>query len=277
MAIAHEELPSTWSILGRRVDASRDASLVAAGLVQTDQEPTHKETLLHLAMKLGLVKLSKFSVGQPGGTLPLVLPSEDGATPLDLAEQNGHFKLVEVFSNCVSSGCVTFSAAGVLGCWLAVLQEGSHACMLTLPAERASTLAQLAFGSSFQSSHSPDVARVEVGKEACMCFVRLSTALTLTLDHTSKHLLESDVRLFRKHFWNSLLLHESINSNHLEPVEDPEMRCSTTNSVEGPVSLAPDDLSQDDVKPFQGTVVPSKEIQDNVLLDIDFLTTIRKT
>ncbi|XP_015704355.1 rho guanine nucleotide exchange factor 28 isoform X4 [Coturnix japonica] len=46
------------------------------------------------------------------------------------------------------------------------------------------------------------------------------------------------------------------------------MRCSTTNSVEGPVSLAPDDLSQDDVKPFQGTLIPSKEIQDNTLLDI---------
>uniref|UniRef100_A0A669Q4N1 Rho guanine nucleotide exchange factor 28 n=1 Tax=Phasianus colchicus TaxID=9054 RepID=A0A669Q4N1_PHACC len=203
MAIAHEELPSTWSILGSCYDG----------------EPMHKETLLHLAMKLGLVKLSEFLVGQPGGTLALALPNEDGATPLDLAEQNGHSKLVEVFSN-------------------------------------------------FQGSRSPDVARVEISEGACMRFVRSSAALTLTLDHTAKHLLESDVRLFRKYFWNRPLLHESINSNQLEPVEDPEMHCSTTSSVEGPVSLASDDLSQDDVKPFHGAVVPSKEIEDNILLDI---------
>uniref|UniRef100_A0A8C3Q202 Rho guanine nucleotide exchange factor 28 n=1 Tax=Chrysolophus pictus TaxID=9089 RepID=A0A8C3Q202_CHRPC len=143
MAIAHEELPSTWSILGSCYD----------------EEPMHKETLLHLAMKLGLVKLSEFLVGQPGGTLALALPNEDGATPLDLAEQNGHSKLVEVFSN-------------------------------------------------FQGSCSPDVARVEISEGACMRFVRSSAALTLTLDHTAKHLLESDVRLFRKYFWNRSLLHE---------------------------------------------------------------------
>ncbi|XP_052557221.1 rho guanine nucleotide exchange factor 28 isoform X3 [Tympanuchus pallidicinctus] len=203
MAIAHEELPSTWSILGSCYEG----------------EPMHKETLLHLAMKLGLVKLSEFLVGQPGGILALALPNEDGATPLDLAEQNGHSKLVEVFSN-------------------------------------------------FQGSHSPDVARVEISEGACMRFVRSSAALTLTLDHTAKHLLESDVRLFRKYFWNRPLLHESINSNQLEPVEDPEMHCSTMSSLEGPVSLTSDDLSQDDVKPFHGAVVPCKEIEDNVLLDV---------
>ncbi|XP_021235289.1 rho guanine nucleotide exchange factor 28 isoform X3 [Numida meleagris] len=167
MAIAHEELPSTWSILGSCCEG----------------EPAHKETLLHLAMKLGLVKLSEFLVGQPGGTLALALPNEDGATPLDLAVQNGHSKLVEVFSN-------------------------------------------------FQGSHSPDISRVEISEGACMRFVRSSTALTLTLDHTAKHLLESDVRLFRKYFWNRPLLHESINSNQVEPVEDPEMPCRTTHSVE---------------------------------------------
>lgn len=110
--------------------------------------------------------------------------------------------------SCVLSGYVRFSAMDMLGCWLAVLQEGFHACVLTLPACRASTLAQQAFCSSFQGSRSPDVARVEISEGACMRFVRSSAALTLTLDHTAKHLLESDVRLFRKYFWNRPLLHE---------------------------------------------------------------------
>ncbi|OXB80923.1 UNVERIFIED_CONTAM: hypothetical protein H355_016940 [Colinus virginianus] len=169
----------------------------------------------------------------------------------------------------------------MLGSWLAVLP----AYVLTLPARRASTLAQQEFCSSFQGSFSPDIARVEISEGACVRFVRSSTAMTLTLDHTAKHLLESDVRLFRKYFWNRPLLHEygeggsddeensdivqtSINSNQVQPVEDPKMPCSMTSSAEGPVSLLSDDLSQEDVKPLYGAVVPSKEIGDHVLLDI---------
>lgn len=62
------------------------------------KEPEQKETLLHLVMKLGLVKLSQFLAAQPRGSSALALPNEDGATPLDLALQNGHSKLLEVFT-----------------------------------------------------------------------------------------------------------------------------------------------------------------------------------
>ncbi|NXK47330.1 ARG28 factor, partial [Chauna torquata] len=173
MAIAHEELPSTWNILGS----------------YSECEPTHKETLLHLVMKLGLVKLSQFLAAQPGGSLALALPNEDGATPLDLALQNGHSKLVEVFTD-------------------------------------------------FQGSRSPDISRAEISEGACVCFVRSSAALTLTFDHTAEHLLESDVRLFRRYFWNRPLLYESINSKQVETVEGPKMPCSMTSSVEGTVSYS---------------------------------------
>uniref|UniRef100_A0A8B9B7W4 Rho guanine nucleotide exchange factor 28 n=1 Tax=Anser brachyrhynchus TaxID=132585 RepID=A0A8B9B7W4_9AVES len=166
MAIAHEELPSTWSILGSYA-----------------KEPTQKETLLHLVMKLGLVKLSQFLAAQPGGSLALALPNEDGATPLDLALQNGHSKLVEVFTNS-------------------------------------------------QGSRSPDISTAEIGEGACVRFVRSPAALTLTLDHTAEHLLESDVGLFRKYLWNRPLLYKSIHSNRVETVEGPKMPCSTTSSVE---------------------------------------------
>ncbi|XP_014820593.1 PREDICTED: rho guanine nucleotide exchange factor 28 isoform X3 [Calidris pugnax] len=203
MAVAHEELPSTWNILG-----------------SCSEEPKHKETLLHLVMKLGLVKLSQFLAAQPGGSSALVLPNEDGATPLDLALQNGHSRLVEIFTN-------------------------------------------------FQGSHSLDISRAEISEGACMQFVHSSGALTLTFSHTAQHLLESDVKLFRKYFWDRPLLYQSINSNQVETVEGPKMPCSTASSVEGPVNLASDGLSQEDMKPFQDSVVPSKENEDPVLLGIE--------
>ncbi|KAM6363139.1 rho guanine nucleotide exchange factor 28 isoform 2-T2 [Pluvialis apricaria] len=171
-------------------------------------------------MKLGLVKLSQFLAAQPGGSLALALPNENGATPLDLALQNGHSKLVEVFTN-------------------------------------------------FQGSHSLDISRAEISEGACIQFVHSSGALTLTFSHTAQHFLESDIKLFRKYFWDRPLLYQSINSNQVETVEGPKIPCSTTSSVEGPVNLASDELSQDFVKPFQDSVVPSKENEDHVLLGIE--------
>ncbi|NXN35409.1 ARG28 factor, partial [Rhinoptilus africanus] len=202
MAVAHEKLPSTWNILG-----------------SSEGEPKHKETLLHLVMKLGLIKLSQFLAAQPGGSSALALPNEDGATPLDLALQNGHSELVDVFTNLQGSP------------WL-------------------------------------DISRVEISEGACMQFVHSSGALTLTLSHTAQHLLESDIKLFRKYFWNRPLLYQTINSNQVETMEGPKMPCSTTSSVEGPVNLSSDELSQDDMKAPQDSAVPSKE-QDPVLLGID--------
>ncbi|KFP90214.1 Rho guanine nucleotide exchange factor 28, partial [Apaloderma vittatum] len=76
-------------------------------------EPKHKETLLHLVMKLGLIKLSQFLAAQPGGSSALALPNEDGATPLDLALQNGHSKLVEVFANFQGSHLLDISRAEI--------------------------------------------------------------------------------------------------------------------------------------------------------------------
>ncbi|NXA88025.1 ARG28 factor, partial [Melanocharis versteri] len=203
MAVAYEKLPSTWNILG-----------------SCREEPEQKETLLHLVMKLGLVKLSQFLAAQPGGSSALALPNEDGATPLDLALQNGHSKLVEIFTN-------------------------------------------------FQGSQSLDVSRAEISEGACIQFLHSSGAVTLTFSHTAQHLLESDIELFRKYFWDRPLLYQSINSNQVEKVEGPKMPCSTTRSVEGPVSVASDELFQDDTKPFRDSGVPSKENEDRVFSGID--------
>ncbi|NWX41049.1 ARG28 factor, partial [Steatornis caripensis] len=190
MVVACEELPSTWNTLGSYSEG---------------EKPKHKENLLHLVMKLGLVKLSQFLAVQSGGSSALALPNEDGATPLDLALQNGHTKIVEVFG--------------------------------------------------FQGSHSLDISRAEISEVACVQFVHSSGALMLTFSHTAQHLLESDIKLFRKYFWDRPLLYQSINSNQVETVGSPKMPCSTTSSVEG--------------TPFRDCVVPSKENEDHVLLGIE--------
>ena len=57
--------------------------------------PLHRESLLHLAVRWGLPKLSQFLVCLPGGVQALALPNEEGATPVDLALNGGHSKLVE--------------------------------------------------------------------------------------------------------------------------------------------------------------------------------------
>ncbi|XP_062468436.1 rho guanine nucleotide exchange factor 28 isoform X4 [Pezoporus occidentalis] len=204
MAVAYEELPSTWNILGSC----------------SEGEPIHKETLLHLVMKLGLVKLSQFLAAQPGGSSALALPNDDGATPLDLALQNGHSELVKVFTN-------------------------------------------------FQGSHSLDISRAEISEGACVQFIHSSGALTLTFSHTTQHLLESDIKLFRKYFWDRPLLYQSINSNQVEMMEGPKIACTTTSHAEGPVNLAYSELSQDDTKPFLDSMVPSKENEEHVLSGID--------
>lgn len=55
----------------------------------------HRESLLHLAVRWGLTKLSQLLLCLPGGAQALTLPNEEGATPLDLALRGGHSKLVE--------------------------------------------------------------------------------------------------------------------------------------------------------------------------------------
>uniref|UniRef100_A0A8D0AJV2 Rho guanine nucleotide exchange factor 28 n=1 Tax=Sander lucioperca TaxID=283035 RepID=A0A8D0AJV2_SANLU len=48
-----------------------------------------RETLLHLAVRLGLVHLSRFLIHQPRGQRALTLPNQEGDAPLQLAQKDG--------------------------------------------------------------------------------------------------------------------------------------------------------------------------------------------
>lgn len=82
--------------LSCHISADDNKFILMLGFVTDDficcvsSAPKNKETLFHLVMKLGLVKLSEFLAAQPqpGGSSALALPNEDGATPLDLLKSS---------------------------------------------------------------------------------------------------------------------------------------------------------------------------------------------
>ncbi|KAM9338704.1 rho guanine nucleotide exchange factor 28 [Symphorus nematophorus] len=57
-----------------------------------------KETLLHLAVRLGLVHLSRFLIHQPRGQRLLTLPNQEGDTPLQLAQRDGQHAMFRVLA-----------------------------------------------------------------------------------------------------------------------------------------------------------------------------------
>uniref|UniRef100_A0A8C6RTH2 Rho guanine nucleotide exchange factor 28 n=1 Tax=Nannospalax galili TaxID=1026970 RepID=A0A8C6RTH2_NANGA len=137
LALTQLELPLGWTVLG---NSSLEVSL-------------HKESLLHLAVRWGLTKLSHFLLCLPGGLQALALPNEEGATPLDLASHGGHSVLVKDIAN-------------------------------------------------FQGTRSPGFSRVWLKEDASLQLAHSSETLTLTVNHTAEHLLEADIKLFRKYFWD---------------------------------------------------------------------------
>lgn len=57
-----------------------------------------KETLLHLAVRLGLVHLSRFLIHQPRGQRALTLRNQEGETPLQLAQKDGQHTMFRVLA-----------------------------------------------------------------------------------------------------------------------------------------------------------------------------------
>ncbi|XP_059214037.1 rho guanine nucleotide exchange factor 28 [Centropristis striata] len=57
-----------------------------------------KETLLHLAVRLSLVHLSRFLIHQPRGQRALTSPNQEGDTPLQLAQKDGQHAMFRVLA-----------------------------------------------------------------------------------------------------------------------------------------------------------------------------------
>ncbi|XP_055277837.1 rho guanine nucleotide exchange factor 28 isoform X2 [Moschus berezovskii] len=167
LALAHLELPLGWTVLG---NSSLEVSL-------------HRESLLHLAVRWGLAKLSQLLLCLPGGAQALTLPNEEGATPLDLALHGGHSKLVEDITN-------------------------------------------------FQGRRSPGFSRVQLSEDASLRYIHSSETLTLTLNHTAEHLLEADIKLFRKYFWDRAFLIKALEEQEATSEEKADMPSSAAETEE---------------------------------------------
>ncbi|XP_036887953.1 rho guanine nucleotide exchange factor 28 isoform X1 [Sturnira hondurensis] len=173
LALTHLELPLGWTVLG-------SSSLEA---------PLPRESLLHLAMRWGLPKLSQFLLCLPGGVRALALPNEEGATPVDLALNGGHSKLLEDIT-------------------------------------------------TFQGRRSPGFSRVQLSEDAFLQFIHSPETLTLTLNHTAEHLLEADIKLFRKYFWDRAFLTKTLEEQETRPEGRLDMPSSAAEPEEEVKRLA---------------------------------------
>ncbi|XP_040915053.1 rho guanine nucleotide exchange factor 28 isoform X2 [Toxotes jaculatrix] len=87
----------------------------------TDSQPREaaelqaKETLLHLAVRLGLVHLARFLIHQPRGQRTLTLPNQEGDTPLQLAQKDGQHTMFRVLA--APPGPSVGPASGVCSVW----------------------------------------------------------------------------------------------------------------------------------------------------------------
>uniref|UniRef100_A0A8D1M5N6 Rho guanine nucleotide exchange factor 28 n=2 Tax=Sus scrofa TaxID=9823 RepID=A0A8D1M5N6_PIG len=215
LALTHLELPVGWTVLG---NSSLEVSL-------------HRESLLHLAVRWGLTKLSQFLLCLPGGIQALALPNEEGATPIDLALRGGHSKLVEDLTN-------------------------------------------------FQGRRSPGFSRVQLSEGASLQYIHSSETLTLTLNHTADHLVEADIKLFRKYFWDRAFLIKALEEQEARSEEKLDMPSSAAESEEEIKNLVPSRSSpgKESVKCVESPVVQLNEGEGQDGLDLDrFSDVLRKS
>ncbi|XP_016065084.1 PREDICTED: A-kinase anchor protein 13 isoform X3 [Miniopterus natalensis] len=78
LAFRHLKLPAEWNVLGTN---------------QTLHDGGPRETLMHFAVRLGLLRLTWFLLQKPGGRGALSIHNQEGATPVSLALERGYHKL----------------------------------------------------------------------------------------------------------------------------------------------------------------------------------------
>ncbi|XP_012867514.1 PREDICTED: A-kinase anchor protein 13 isoform X2 [Dipodomys ordii] len=83
LAFRHLKLPAEWNVLGT------DHML---------HDGTPRETLMHFAVRLGLLRLTWFLLQKPGGRGALSIHNQEGATPVSLALERGYHQLHQLLT-----------------------------------------------------------------------------------------------------------------------------------------------------------------------------------
>ncbi|KAM5291780.1 A-kinase anchor protein 13-like [Ctenodactylus gundi] len=83
LAFRHLKLPAEWNVLGTH---------------HTLHDGGPRETLMHFAVRLGLLRLAWFLLQKPGGRGALSIHNQEGATPVSLALERGYHKLHQLLT-----------------------------------------------------------------------------------------------------------------------------------------------------------------------------------
>nr|XP_031296378.1 A-kinase anchor protein 13 isoform X7 [Camelus dromedarius] len=83
LAFRHLKLPAEWNVLGTD---------------PTSHDGGPRETLMHFAVRLGLLRLTWFLLQKPGGRGALSIHNQEGATPVSLALERGYHKLHQLLT-----------------------------------------------------------------------------------------------------------------------------------------------------------------------------------
>ncbi|XP_028646039.1 rho guanine nucleotide exchange factor 28 isoform X1 [Grammomys surdaster] len=155
---------------------------------------------------------------------------------------------------------------------------------LELPNEEATTPLDLALHNghstlveditSFQGNHSPGFARLRLNEDATLQYVHSSETLTLTVNHTAEHLLEADIKLFRKYFWDRAFLVKALEQEaKTERATMPSGAAETEEEVRNLESgRSPSEEEEECGKCVKSQVdgPDEHEDQDHLLLDHSF-------
>ncbi|XP_060241593.1 rho guanine nucleotide exchange factor 28 isoform X1 [Meriones unguiculatus] len=151
---------------------------------------------------------------------------------------------------------------------------------LELPNEEGSTPLDLALHgghstlvegiTGFQERRSPAFSRLHLNEDASLQFVHSSETLTLTVNHTAEHLLEADIKVFRKYFWDRAFLVKALEQE-AKTEERATMPSGATGTEEEVKNLESGSSAseEDDGKVFKSQVDGLSEPEDQDRLDLD--------
>ncbi|XP_052015926.1 rho guanine nucleotide exchange factor 28 isoform X2 [Apodemus sylvaticus] len=154
---------------------------------------------------------------------------------------------------------------------------------LELPNEEATTPLDLALRgghstlvediTNFQGSHSPGFSRLHLNEDATLQFVHSSETLTLTVNHTAEHLLEADIKLFRKYFWDRAFLVKALEQEaKTERTIMPSGAVETEEEVRNLEPGRSPSEEEEDGKSIKSQVdeLKDRDDQDRLVLDHSF-------
>ncbi|XP_041519213.1 rho guanine nucleotide exchange factor 28 isoform X1 [Microtus oregoni] len=124
---------------------------------------------------------------------------------------------------------------------------------------------------NFQGSRSPGFSRLRLHEDASLQFAHSSETLTLTVNHTAEHLLEADIKLFRKYFWDRTFLVKALEQEAKTEERRPTMPSGAVETEEEIKNVESDRSPPDeeDGKCVKSQVDGLDEHEDQERLDLD--------